>query len=197
MTMKPGITQSVAIPRRGEITEIVGRLSSGRTSLVLTWLAEVTGRGGAVALVDTDDTFDPSSGARAGVELCRLLWVRCARHRRTALTATDLLVRCPGFALIVLDTGEIAPRLTLAATFRFRLAVQRADTALVILARHRIAGAAATVAIETTRETVEWSGLGPRPARLAAMRSGLHVLRPSCAAHSRTPLVVPEMTWEA
>jgi len=73
MTMKPSITESVAIPRRGEITEIVGRLSSGRTSLVLTWLAEVTGRGGAVALVDTDDTFDPSSGARAGVELRRLL----------------------------------------------------------------------------------------------------------------------------
>src|SRR5262249_36538135 len=156
-------------------------------------LADVTARGGATALVDADDTFDPSSGARAGIDLRRLLWVRCAAsglagaasglagaasglagaasglagaasglagasRRQTALAATDLLVRCPGFTLIVLDTGEIAPRLTLGATFRFRLAVQRADTALVILARQRIAGAAATVAIETTREAVEWSG---------------------------------------
>src|SRR5262245_15764816 len=76
--MKPGITRSAGVPRRGEITEVVGRLSSGRTSLVRTWLADVTARGGATALVDADDTFDPSSGARAGIDLRRLLWVRCA-----------------------------------------------------------------------------------------------------------------------
>src|SRR5262245_27648313 len=111
--MKPRITDSTAIPRCGEITEIVGRLSSGRTSLVFGWIADVTDRGGTVALVDVDDTFDPSSGARAGIDLRRVLWVRCARRRRTALVATDLLVRCPGFPLIVLDTGEVAPRLTL------------------------------------------------------------------------------------
>ena len=195
--MKTGVTESAGIPRRGEITEIVGRLSSGRTSLVLTWLADVTVRGGAAALIDADDAFDPWSGARAGVDLRRLLWVRCAGRRRMALAATDLLVRCPGFTLIVLDTGEAVPRLTLAAAFRLRLAVQRADTALVILARRRIAGAAATVAIETAREAIEWSGPGRRPTRLGGVRTALQVLRPQSAAHLRAHAVPPGMRWGA
>ena len=193
--MKPAIPKSAGIPRRGEITEIVGRLSSGRTSLVLAYVADVTAEGGAVALVDADDAFDPLSGTRAGIDLRRLLWVRCGGRRGTALAATDLLVRCPGFTLIVLDTGEVAPRLTLGAAFRLRLAVHRADTALVILARRRIAGAAATVAIEATRGAIEWSGPGRRPTRLAGLRTIVQMLRPQSAAHPRAGAVVPEMRW--
>ena len=32
----------------------------------------------------------------------RALWVRCARRYHTALTVTDLLVHCPGFAVVAL-----------------------------------------------------------------------------------------------
>ena len=192
-TMKPSITESAGIPRRGEITEIIGRLSSGRTSLVLTFIADVTARGGAVALVDADDAFDPLSGARTGIDLHRLLWVRCGGRRHTALAATDVLVRCPGFALIVLDTGEVAPRLTLALAFRLRLAVRRANTALVILARRRIAGAAATIAIEATREAIEWSGARHRPTRLAGLRTIVQMVRPEPGGRA----VDPELWWRA
>src|SRR5438045_3884460 len=66
-----------SLVRAGTITEIVGELSSGRTSLMTACLRDVTAGGAAAALVDTDAAFDPASAARAGVVLSRLLWVRC------------------------------------------------------------------------------------------------------------------------
>src|ERR1700675_1803657 len=97
----------------GGITEIVGGPSSGRTRLLVACLRDVTRCGAIAALVDTDHVFDPVGAARAGVELSRLLWVRCGRRPDRALRAADLLVRCPGLALIALDTGDFTPRLSL------------------------------------------------------------------------------------
>ncbi len=62
---------------RGSLTEICGAASSGRTSLLLTALAAATQRGETCALIDTSDALDPESAAAAGVDLARLLWVRC------------------------------------------------------------------------------------------------------------------------
>ncbi|MBI4477936.1 MAG: hypothetical protein HY654_12230, partial [Acidobacteria bacterium] len=62
--------------RRGELSEIVGPRSSGRTSLLLASLAAATSRGEAVALIDACDTLDVASAAAAGVALTRMLWVR-------------------------------------------------------------------------------------------------------------------------
>jgi RecA/RadA recombinase len=161
---------------RGEVIEIAGRLSSGRTSLLTTWLTDVTRRGGLAALVDADGAFDPQSAVRAGVDLRRLLWVRTASRRETALRAVDLLVRCRGLTLVAVDFGESPPRLSLAAAFRWRMAAQRAGTTLVILSARRIAGAGATLAVRTARRALEWSG-GPRATRLARMATGVEVLR--------------------
>ena len=61
-------------PIRGEITEIVGGLSSGRTSHLLACLGEVVDRGETAALIDTEEIFDPGSAASAGMDLRRLLW---------------------------------------------------------------------------------------------------------------------------
>jgi recombination protein RecA len=62
---------------RGCLTEICGTASSGRTSVLLLALAKATQRGEVCALVDASDTFDPASAAAAGMEMSRLLWVRC------------------------------------------------------------------------------------------------------------------------
>ena len=61
---------------RGHMSELIGPVSSGRTSLALTWLGAATERGESAALIDTFDRFDPASGALCGIELARLLWVR-------------------------------------------------------------------------------------------------------------------------
>jgi recA bacterial DNA recombination protein len=64
---------------RGCLSEICGPASSGRTSVLLAALAEATRRQEVCALVDTTDAFDAVSAAAAGVELERLLWIRCTR----------------------------------------------------------------------------------------------------------------------
>jgi len=168
----------------GAITEVVGELSSGRTSLMLTCLRDVTIGGGTAALVDADAAFDPASAVRAGVVLSRLLWVRCGGRRDAALAATDVLVRCPGFALVVLDVGETPPRVTLGAAFRLRQAARRAGVAVLLVGRRRVLGAGATLAVRTRRDSLAWAGSRRVPTRLAGMSTRVHVLRSqgaSCA----------------
>src|SRR6201997_3467371 len=73
---------------RGCLTEICGPASSGRTTLLLAALAAATRRGEFCVVVDASDALDPHSAAATGVDLDRLLWVRCSesssqRHRVT------------------------------------------------------------------------------------------------------------------
>jgi len=62
---------------RGCLTEICGPASSGRTTVLLAALAAATRRGEYCALIDASDALDPHSVEAAGVDLDRLLWVRC------------------------------------------------------------------------------------------------------------------------
>ena len=138
----------------GAISEVNGPASSGRTTLVLSFLAQRTAAGEVCAWVDADDAFDPESAAANGVNLRQLLWVRCReadgsiRNKQAAkpwtqldqaLRATDLLLQAGGFAAIVLDLGDTAAeharRIPLANWFRFRQAADRARTSLVVVAQ--------------------------------------------------------------
>jgi hypothetical protein len=180
-------------PIRGEITEIVGKPSSGRTSYLLACLNDVVSHGETAALVDTEETFDPRSAARAGIDLRRLLWVRCGSDRGVALRAADMLVRCPGFALVALDLGERVPRLPPALSFRLKFAVRRTDVALLIVGRRRLTGSSSALALETLQEGIEWTGPGPLPTRLARMRTRTRVLR----CRGEGPGDSPPLWWTA
>jgi len=70
---------------RGQVSEVVGPASSGRTGLVWAALAAATRRGESVALIDTFDRFDPPTAAAAGIVLPRLLWVRGQAVSKTAV----------------------------------------------------------------------------------------------------------------
>jgi hypothetical protein len=61
----------------GAISEVTGPQSSGRTSLVLSFLTQRTHENQVVAWVDAEDAFDPESAAANSVSLRQLLWVRC------------------------------------------------------------------------------------------------------------------------
>ena len=69
---------------RGCLSEICGPASSGRTSVLLAALAAATRRQEACALVDTTDALDAVSARAAGVDLERLLWIRCATGSQTS-----------------------------------------------------------------------------------------------------------------
>jgi recombination protein RecA len=61
----------------GALSEVVGPECSGRTSLALAFIASMTQAGKVCAWVDVSDTLHPESAAAMGVDLSRLLWVRC------------------------------------------------------------------------------------------------------------------------
>ena len=167
----PGID---AIPR-GCLTEICGPACSGRTSLVVGVMAEVTARAEVCALIDTSDAFDPVSAAAAGVLLDRLLWVRCGGNAERALKVADLLIQAGGFGLVVFDLGDVAPRtarrISLTSWFRLRRAVEHTPAALVVIEQEPHARTCASLVIEMERGAPRWSGLLLRGAKMAARRS--------------------------
>lgn len=61
----------------GALTELVGPACSGRSSIALALLARMTQSGKVCAWVDVSNALDPVSASATGVDLSRLLWVRC------------------------------------------------------------------------------------------------------------------------
>jgi hypothetical protein len=142
---------------RGCLTEICGPASSGRTTLLLAALAAATRRGECCAVVDASDALDPQSAAAAGVELSRLLWVRCRENSpekslEQLLRATDLLLESGGFGMIALDLGDLptqsARRIPLTTWFRYRRAVEHTATVLLAIERQSIAGSCSSLLIK-------------------------------------------------
>jgi len=72
----------------GSISELVGPECSGRTSVALSFLARMTEAGKVCAWIDVSNVLDPNSAAATGVDLARLLWVRCGGSQRTAQRAS-------------------------------------------------------------------------------------------------------------
>ena len=79
----------------GAITEMVGAESSGRTSLALSFLASATRSGSVGAWIDVLNTLDPESAAAAGVDLSRMLWVRCGASASKARPAAEYRFALP------------------------------------------------------------------------------------------------------
>jgi hypothetical protein len=157
----------------GALSELCGRRSSGRTSVLLASLASALAAGHAAALVDTDGALDPRGAAAAGIDLARLLWVRAGA--REALKAADLLIAAGGFGLVALDLGEGRGRIASAAWVRLRHGAERQRTAVVVAAPRRTVGAFATAAVNL-------SGRGPRfdadgPPLLVALETSVDVTR--------------------
>lgn len=68
----------------GAITEIVGSECSGQTSLALSFVSRMTQAGKVCAWIDVSNTLHPESAAAVGIDLRRLLWIRCG------VRATDM-----------------------------------------------------------------------------------------------------------
>ena len=159
---------------RGAITEIFGPLSSGRTSSMVSILAEATASGEVCALVDGNDAFDPKSAAAAGLELNRLLWVRC-RKLDQVLKSTDLLLQGGGFGRVVMDLTDLSVSqvrsIPLASWFRFQRTIEKTPTVLVVMSCESVVKSAATLVVKTEWQCAEWSTL------LKGLNSTVEILR--------------------
>jgi len=164
---------------RGQLSELIGPRSSGRTSLLRQALAAATWRGELVALVDALDAFDVESASAARIELDRLLWVRghvvtnpgmCRdlnqRAVDQAIKALTLVLQAGNFGLVVLDVAE-APReairrLPFTTWLRLQRMVEGTQTACVLVGTEPMARSSAGL---TLRLGIGESGLGMRGVR--------------------------------
>lgn len=150
---------------RGALAEIAGPATSGRTTLLLSFLAAATSQDEFCALIDVEDQLDPASAEAAGVRLSQLLWIRCGGNVEHALKAADLLAQAGGFGLLAIDLAgtpaNAVRRIPLAAWFRLRHAVEGARTALIVIEEQINASSCSAVKIELGRERTLWRGRSP------------------------------------
>jgi hypothetical protein len=150
---------------RGAVTEVFGPASSGRTSFMLSALAHATNHEEVCAVVDTSNSFDPKSAARAGINCERLLWIRCGHNLEHAFKAADLLLQGGGFGLVMLDLGDVpansAKRIISSWWYRFRRTLEPSPTALLVIAEDSCVRSCATLALELRAQTHLWSSSKP------------------------------------
>ena len=155
---------------RGQMSEVVGPRSSGRTTVMCAALAAATRRGELAALVDPLDAFDPPSAAACGIALDRLLWLRgegttmgtlspgerekglAERLVGRALKAVNLVLQAGGFDLAVLDLLEVPPdairRLPFTTWPRLQRVIEGSRTVCLLLGPAPIARSAGGVSIQ-------------------------------------------------
>jgi recombination protein RecA len=145
---------------RGAMTEICGPACSGQTTVLLSALTARTTAGEACALVDARDSFHPATASAAGMDLARLLWVRC-QNIDQALRATDLLIQGGGFGMVAVDLSDISARLArqvpLHVWFRFRRAVEDTSTILLLMERETNAKTCASLVLRLDAGPPQWS----------------------------------------
>ncbi len=164
---------------RGQLSELVGPRSSGRTSLLLQMLAAATARGELVAIVDALDMLDVESTAAADVDLERLLWVRghvvsnpgacCDLNQRAleqAIRAFTLVLQAGNFGLVVFDVAD-APagalrRLPFTTWLRLQRMVEGSQTACVLVGSEPMARSSAGLTLRLAVVGTRDSGLGIR-----------------------------------
>ncbi|MDQ3071550.1 MAG: DNA recombination/repair protein RecA, partial [Acidobacteriota bacterium] len=162
---------------RGHLSELCGPLSAGRSSLLVSTLAAVTGQGELAALVDAADGFDPVPAAARGVVLERVLWVRGLtlsggparaahplrdRSLTQAVRAFDLILRAGGFAVAVLDLSGIPARaiarLPFTTWLRLGRGVEGSRTAALVMVDAPVARSAGGVSLELQAAPARWRG---------------------------------------
>ena len=169
---------------RGQVSELVGPHSSGRTTLLLHLLGAATRGGEVTALVDTCDRLDVASASAAGIDLERLLWIRGEssglvlserseskdRVVDRALKALNLVLQAGGFGVVVLDLADVPRRVLKSLPFTTWLRVQRivegSDTACLLVVPEPLARSAGGFTVMCTGQTT-WAG-PTGGARLAA-----------------------------
>ena len=188
---------------RGEISECLGGLSSGCTTVALAAIARATMRGELAAYLDASDGFDAPNAARAGAALERLLWVRCGqdnpaterRPRRTSRAAqvwkaAQLIASAGGFGLIVLDLIGLPPfQLRDLRHFPWaglRRTIAHGPTAMLVVSSEHVAGSVAAQTLSLRREGARWRGSPGVSLRLEGVSTRAAILHQRRGARGQT-----------
>jgi hypothetical protein len=181
---------------RGQLSEIAGPRTSGRTTVLLQMAAAVTRRGELTALIDTSDSLDVASAVAAGVDLNRLLWVRgegsalkggvvkdgaVDRAVDRALKALNLVLQSGGFAMVAIDLADLPvvalKRLPFTTWLRVQRTVEGSETACVLIVPEPIARSAGGLTL-TLAGQAGWAGTADRSRRLVGVDVGVRIVSP-------------------
>lgn len=183
------ILESVGVAfTRGNLAEITGEPSTGKTSLTLEMASKLTQEGEVCAVVDSSDSFDARSAHLAGLALENVLWIKCGGRLEKAFLAADYLVQAKGFGMIWLDLHGL-PKSQLKRVprnywYRYRTRIKETPTLFLVTAEEPVAGSASQQSFQFSREKTVWSGNG----KFKLLREfHLH-------AHSRKEFLVPART---
>jgi hypothetical protein len=182
---------------RGQLSEIAGPQSSGRTLLLVQMMAAATRRGDIAALVDTCDQLDLASAVAAGVDLDRLLWIRgdqCGfrlqaegrlqaedRAIDRALKALNLVLQAGGFGVVAIDLADVPlsalARIPLTTWLRVQRTIEGSDTACVIVGPQPLARSARGVTLSVTGRP-RWNGDADRSRLLTGLNVSVRIVSP-------------------
>jgi recombination protein RecA len=87
----------------GRVVEIYGTVSSGKTTLMLSTIAQAQKKGGIAAFIDAEHALDPSYAKKLGVNIDDLL-VSQPDNGEEALEICESLVRSNAIDIIVIDS---------------------------------------------------------------------------------------------
>lgn len=166
----PAIDTALGGLPRGQLSEIVGRRSSGRTTILCHMLAAAAARGEAVAVIDACDRFDPGSAEAAGVELSKLLWVRETGDAARALKALNLVLQAGGFGLVAFDVADVHARMLQQFPYttwmRIARVIEGSQTSAVLVAADHLARSpgGVTIALDAGADARRgrWTGTADR-----------------------------------
>jgi len=181
---------------RGQLSEIAGPPTSGRTTVLLQTIAAVTRRGELAAFVDTFDCLDVASVVGAGVDLERMLWIRGeggppsggfggpGPHERAvdrALKALNLVLQAGGFAIAAIDLADVPPvalkRIPVTTWLRVQRTIEGSDTACVLIVPGPLARSAGGLTLTLTGRAT-WGGTADRSRRLTGIGVDVRVISP-------------------
>ena len=173
---------------RGELSEVAGAPSSGRTTLLLQVMAAATRRGEIAALVDTFDRLDLASIVAAGDRSRSAAVDRGAKRRsppdraiERALKALNLVLQSGGFGVAAIDLAD-APssalnRLPFTTWMRVQRTIEGSETACLIVGPHPIARSAGGVTLSLGGAS-RWAGDADRSRRMAGLDVTVRVVSP-------------------
>jgi recA bacterial DNA recombination protein len=178
----------------GRIGELIGPVSTGRTSIAAATVATATRAGAVAAWIDLTDALDPDAARAAGIVLERVLWVRPTEVEEAVRVAE--LVLEGGFSVVVVDLvgwrargregararrhGETRAGSSTASSrgrggggsalqLRLTRAVERADAVALVLTDRSWAGTLAGITVSLQRGAAVWGGRHGAPRWLAGL----------------------------
>ena len=176
---------------RGQVSEVHGPASSGRTGLLLGLVAQATRAGALCAWVDPGDRFDPATASAAGTCLSRLLWLRGkgadAPHLAESTSALVTLLGSGLFTVLVFDLAGLPEReirrLPSTTWIRLERAVSPTSSALVLLADAHVSRSPLGASLALRPEGPRFAG-APGPGRLLTGLSAFAEAGPYARRHA-------------